>query len=311
MLATLAILLPAFLVVGVSAFVGRQKLNETAIKGLSDLTFFLLLPALLFRAMATFTFDTHYLKALAGYFVPTVLYFLVVLVVMVRVRGATITAGAVLGLCATFSNTVQMGIPLTKLAFGDVGLGVLLSLVALHALVIITLATVLVEYARARTQAASVGQTLFTTIRAAVIHPVILPIALGILVSQMRWQLPPWLDSALSYLAGAAGPLCLVLLGAQLAHVRLGDHYRPAIVLVVLKNLVHPLVVGLALWIMGVRGTPLAVLTTIAALPIGSNAFLFAQRYDTRVETTTAAIALSTIACALTYTLVLTLLRFI
>ena len=55
-----------------------------------------------------------------------------------------------------------------------------------------------------------------------------------------------------------------------------------------------------AAWAAGLRGTPLEVTVLFAALPIGSNALLFAQRYRTLEAETTAAIVASTIAFVVT-----------
>jgi len=58
----------------------------------------------------------------------------------------------------------------------------------------------------------------------------------------------------------------------------------------------------------GLAGAPLGVLVMMAALPVGANALIFAQRYDTLLAETTAAIVLSTFAFALTAPLWLALL---
>ena len=50
----------------------------------------------------------------------------------------------------------------------------------------------------------------------------------------------------------------------------------------------------LAVTVVGLHGLPLAVVVMAAALPTGSNALLFAQRYATLEAEATAAIVLST-----------------
>ncbi len=311
MIAAIATLLPAFLVIGASAYVGRKSLSDEAIKGLSNLTFSLLLPALLFRAMVTFQFDAQHAKALAGYFIPSIFLLLSTLVFLVKRKHASTAHAACFAFACTFGNTVQMGIPLTTLAFGQEGLGLLLSLIAIHALILLTMTTLIVEFSQARSGNASLLQSILPTMKATVIHPVILPILAGLLCSAIGVTLPPWLDAALKYLADAAGPLCLVLLGAQLGKLQVGKLWIPAAQISVLKLFVHPLLVCGTLYLLGVRGVPLYALTTVAALPTGTNAFLFAQRYETDVNTVTAAIAISTLVSALTYTIALTLVRFL
>jgi malonate transporter and related proteins len=309
MLATIVTLIPAFIVIGLSAVVGRRTLSSETIKALSDLTFVLFMPALLFRSMLNFDFNLQNAQGLLGYFIPTVALFLAIAYFAKRKLSLPIAHGATLGLTGTFSNTVQMGIPLTTLAFGTAGLTILLSVIAIHALIVLTLATVLTEYAQARRDSASTTSTIGSTIKAAVIHPVILPIIVGLIGGAFGLVLPKQLDDAIRYLGDAAGPLCLVLLGAQLGNIALGAQAKFALTMSALKLLVHPLVVGISLYTLGIRGLPLYVLTATAALPTGTNAFLFAQRYNTQVESVTATIALSTLVSAFTYTIILILVK--
>ena len=55
------------------------------------------------------------------------------------------------------------------------------------------------------------------------------------------------------------------------------------------------LVLGVAHWGFGLTGLPLAVVVMMAALPVGSNALLFSQRYETLEGEATAAIVFSTL----------------
>ena len=66
-----------------------------------------------------------------------------------------------------------------------------------------------------------------------------------------------------------------------------------------------PLLVGLAAWTLGITGLPLTVMVVAAALPMGANVFLFAQRYEVAQELTTAAMGLSTVLALFTLSLVM------
>ena len=48
-------------------------------------------------------------------------------------------------------------------------------------------------------------------------------------------------------------------------------------------------------WVFGLTGMPLNVLVMMAALPVGSNALIFGQRYETLQAEVTAAILLSSV----------------
>jgi malonate transporter and related proteins len=57
----------------------------------------------------------------------------------------------------------------------------------------------------------------------------------------------------------------------------------------------HPALVVLAGWALGLSGVPLAVMVVVASLPIGANVFLFSQRYQVAQELITASVGLSTV----------------
>jgi malonate transporter and related proteins len=313
MLSTVSVILPAAIIVGAGFVAGRRVLDPSGIKALSDLCFLLFLPCLLFRSMATARFEGSDVSVLATYFGVTIMWFFVVALVS-RARGMlsghSTAAAIVIGLGAAFSNTVQLGIPIQKLAYGEAGLKLHLSIIALHSLLLLTAATVWLEVsaARASNHQHSVRRNIYNVVKSSVLHPVILPILIGLLWSFAELPLPAWADQPLGFLASAAGPLMLVLMGAQLSHMRLADHLRGAFALTVAKNFIHPLLVFGVAW--ALRLPPLAtnVLVTCAALPMGANVFLFAQRYKVHENVTTAATALSSLAALASLTLALALL---
>src|SRR5450830_1386417 len=173
------------------------------------------------------------------YFVASALLFGLMLVWHGVSRRAT-----VLALAATFSNTVMIGVPLIGLAYGQAGLIMLFTLISVHALVLLTFATLALELAVARELAlASVDRqhlllTLLGAVRGSLIHPVSLPIIVGLAFAQTGLQIPALLDRPLQLLSNAFGLMALVLVGITLAFVRVGDHLRAALSLSLIKNLI-------------------------------------------------------------------------
>jgi predicted permease len=97
--------------------------------------------------------------------------------------------------------------------------------------------------------------------------------------------------------------VCLVLIGITLAAYGVRGHLRGAVGISLVKLLLLPaLVLAVARWGFGLSGLPLAVVVMMAALPVGSNALIFAQRYETLEAEATAAIVFSTASFVLTAT---------
>ena len=134
---------------------------------------------------------------------------------------------------------------------------------------VLTLVTTLVELDLARARHALDGggsqlaKALLATARNTLIHPVVLP----------------------------------VLIGMSLAYCGVQGAEKVAVVLSVLKLVVLPAVV-LAIAYRGFRldGLPIAMIAMMAALPIGSKALIFARRYRTLETEVTASPVLSTLA---------------
>jgi malonate transporter len=293
---------PVVLLVILGYVAGRLRwIRAESSKDLSNLVFLVLTPALMFRTMGKV--DVKQLEAL-----PLLTYFAAVLLLFALVllwQGFNRRA-AVLALATTFSNTVMIGIALVSLAYGEAGLVILLSLISLHALVLLTAGTVILELAVAR-EASAGGQgaramlrTVLGAVRNAVIHPVPLPIIAGLLYAQTGWAIPEVVDKPLQWLGNAFGPLALLLVGVTLAGTTAGPHLRGALGLTLVKNLLMPvLVAGLGL-LMGLSGLALVVMVVTAALPMGANVFLFSQRYAVAEELVTASIIVSNAAALLT-----------
>jgi malonate transporter and related proteins len=308
-LQTLQVILPAAIIVAAGFIAGKRVMDSAGIKALSDLVFFLFLPCLLFRSMATAKFDASDATLIATYFGATLLWFFAVVLFCRRQWKESMPGAIVLGIAAVFSNTVQLGIPIQKLAFGEPGLKLQLSIIAMHSLIIITTATIWLEVWKAKQTPGErdLGKNILHVVKTSIIHPVILPIIAGLIWSFARLPLPQWADQPLGFLASAAGPIMLVLMGAQLSKMELSAHLRAAITFTIIKNFLHPLIVFAACWAMGLSPLYTAVAVTCAALPTGVNAFLFAQRYRVNEDTVTAATALSSIASLLSLTLALAL----
>jgi len=209
---------------------------------------------------------------------------------------------------------VQLGIPLAAALFGEAGLAIHIPLVSLHALFMLSLTTALAEIDQARAPMpgrppSSLGATMIATVRNTVIHPVVLPVLAGLAWNATGLGLNAVVDETLALLGSAVVPICLVLIGLSLAYHGVQGHLRGAMGLSLVKLVVQPaLVLLVAQWGFGLSGVPLAVVVMMAALPVGSNPLIFAQRYATLPAETTAAIVFSTIAFVATAALWLALL---
>ena len=91
------------------------------------------------------------------------------------------------------------------------------------------------------------------------------------------------------------------VIGISLAYYGLAPRLGPSIGNVVVKLVVQPALVLLsARWLFGLHGLPLSVVVLMGALPVGANALIFAQRYETLEAETATAIVISTLLYCVT-----------
>jgi predicted permease len=307
-------LLAIFLVVALGWLAARLRWFGEATPAearlLGNLTFNLFIGALLFRTSVRLDFATLPWHVVVAYFVPALGLGLAVWLWQRSRRAAEAAPStnaaepATRAMAATFGNSVQLGIPMAAALFGEAGLAIHIALVSLHALIILSVLTVVAELDLAHAHAQQHGhlplpQVLAATLKSVVVHPVMLPMLAGLAWNLIGIGLHPVIDEALLQLGSAAVPMCLVLIGINLRAYGLEGHVRAALTTVILKLAVLPAVVlVVAHWGFGLSGVPLAVAVMMAALPVGSNALVFAQRYETLEARVTASIVLSTLAFA-------------
>lgn len=316
-------LLAILVAVGIGWAVGRMRWlgggpagsDTDPARVLANAAFYIFVPALLFRTTARLDTATLPWAFLLAFFVP-VLVLIAGLYVFYRWRaqpGQPVVAPSVKAITAGFGNTLQVGLPVAAGVFGEQGLALHIAVVSLHALSILTMLTAIVELDLARERrSGNLAATLVQTVRNTVIHPVVLPVLAGLAWNATDLPLPAVADEALQSLGTAVVPLCLTLIGMSLAYYGWPRTWRGLAGLVAAKLLLMPaivLVVGHGL--LGLKGMPLAVIVMIAALPTGSNALIFAQRYRALEAEVTAATVFSTVLYVATAPLWLAVLAWL
>ena len=309
-MAVMVSLIPVVLFIALGYGAGRMGwVKAASVRDLSNIVFLILTPALLFRTMSTVRVQELNLQTIAVYFSAAGLLFVTTLLL----QGFT-TLGAARALANCFSNNIMIGVPLVGMVFGQEGLVTLFTIVSVHALILMTSATIVFELAVMHQQQGAQGGarsyrgmaiTVVRALKNGIIHPIPLPIICGLLFAQTGLKMPEVIDTSLQMLAQALGPIALMLVGITLFFSAVGRYWLPASRIAVVKLLLHPVLLLAIGWMWGLRGLPLVVLATAASLPVGANVFLFTQRYEVGREEVTASIAVSTSLALVTIPLIL------
>jgi len=303
---TVTVVLPVFGLLAVGWAVARFGiLDDRGARGVAQLVLHVLIPALLFRSLATGSgLGPNELGVAAAFFLACLVLYAVAMLLGRFAFAARLDSQAFIGMSATFGNTVQMGIPLVALAYGPRGEAPLLAIITFHSLVLISLTTVLVEVGqnRGRGPLATFGQSVLSLAT----HPIILAIVAGLVWRLAGVDLPETADRFLHLLGVGAGPLALVSLGAALNGLKVAGDLRESLLVTALKLVAFPALVWvIAAWVFRLPPLEVAVATVAAAMPTGANVFILAQRYNLYLRRAASAVLLSTVGSVATITLIL------
>lgn len=296
---------PLFLLVLLGFGLSRFGWPRTASDALTRFVFTVAVPTLLFRLMSDFSrlprVDGHLLVAFFGG--------CLLVYALGRIVGASLfhmdsVHQSVFAMGGIFSNNVLLGIPLAKVTLGDAAMPAVSLVLVFNSLVLWTLVTVSVEWARHRDFSLSgFGRTA----RGVIANPIVASILAGTVFGFTGLPLPGVVDRTLAMVSDAAVPLSLIVLGMGLAEFDIRSGWRESAAIAVLKMLAQPLsVYGLAR-VLALPQVETAAVVLLAALPVGANVYLMARQFDALTGPVASAIVLTTVVAAFTTPIVLTL----
>src|SRR6266568_7816559 len=166
------------------------------------------IPALLFRLMSDFSrLPPVDARLLLAYFGACFAVFLLGRLLAARVFRLDGVAQSVFALGGIFANNVMLGIPLAKVTLGERSLPVISLVLVFNALVLWTLVTISVEWARHRALSWS---GYVQAAKAVLANPVVASILLGTGWGFAALPLPGFVDQTLALVSEAAVPLSLI-----------------------------------------------------------------------------------------------------
>lgn len=305
MQAIIEVIVPVFGIVALGFALSRAGLFTAATSdGLAGFVYYVAIPALLFRSLATTTLpDALPFAYVAAFYAPTFMIFGLGVALARWYFAWDRPSHGLCGLSSCYSNMVMLGMPLTVTAYGEAAALPLFILMALQSTLIFPLATYVIEIYG--TRHSGNPQRLLRSLAKLFLNPVILSLALGVSANLAGVRLAGPLDTVLREFAQAAPACALVSLGISLAQYRLAGELREATAMVALKNLAHPLGVFAACWALAIPADWARVAVLLSAMPSGINGYIFAKRYGLREAAVSKTIVLSTLLTAATSAAVL------
>ncbi|MDX2158043.1 MAG: AEC family transporter [Hyphomicrobiaceae bacterium] len=307
MLDILQLIAPVFGLIGLGFIAAKSGyLEPGAARVLAAFGYKVAMPALLFRAMATagatpvspFMLAATYLTGIAATWIAATL------VSVALLRRAPDDAPAIaMGAC--FSNGVMLGFPVILLALGPEAATPMAFLATCETIFLWLFGTLHMGIARhsgGRAWLAALGSVVWDMAT----NPLIIALATGLLWRASGLALPAVPARLLELMAGAAIPVSLFALGMALAAYPVRGEGPTVATLCLMKLVAYP---ALAFWlateVFQLPRVWAGALVIYVAMPVGANAFIFAQRYDRAVASVSGSVAVSTLLSVVSVTLVL------
>ncbi|MGB2682599.1 MAG: AEC family transporter [Candidatus Competibacter sp.] len=274
---------------------------------LTRFVFTVALPAMLFRLMSDFSkLPPVDARLLLAFFGGCLIVFAIGRLVAWKLFELDGVGQSVFALGGVFSNNVMLGLPLAKVALGEAAVPSVALVLVFNALILWTLVTVSVEWARhGHFSVRGFAQTA----RAVLTNPIVAGILSGSLFGITGLPIPALVDTPLMMLGHAATPLALVALGMGLAEYGVRDGWRISLAISAMKLLVQPLVVWLLARGLGLPAMETRVVVLLASIAVGANVYLMSRQFQTLEGPVASSLLLSTGLAAITTPLALTLLQ--
>jgi len=294
------------LVIAGWALMRLTRWPDRVAKTASGIVFHLFLPVLLFHLMAGIRdLPPADFRVLAAFFGGCLAVFALGRWAVGPRLGLDGVGSSVLGIGGVFSNNVMLGLPLAQLVLGPAAIPTVSLVLVFNALILWTLVTVAVEWAR---HGSPTGAGLAKTLLHVTANPILWGIAGGLLWSLTGAAFPEPVRWGLEGVSTLAGPLALFTLGMGLAGYRIGGERRVTAGLLVLKLVAHPLAVwGLAA-LLGLGALETKVVVLLASIATGANVSLMSRQFGALEVPVGQALLLSTLLSALTTPLFLAVL---
>ncbi|MEW5782963.1 MAG: AEC family transporter [Pseudomonadota bacterium] len=298
---------PLFLLVLLGYLLARSRRWPDSVgEALGRFAYAVALPALLFRMMSGFSrLPAVDLRLLAAFFGGCLVVFVIGRLVALFVFRLDGIAQSVFALGGVFSNNVMLGIAIAKTTLGDAAFPAVSLVIVFNALILWTLVTVSVEWARhGDFSLHGFGKTA----RGVLTNPIVASILAGTLWGFAGIPLPAFIDVPLEMLGQGAVPFSLVALGMGLAAYRIREGLNQSLAICAIKLAVQPLVVWLLARALGLPPLETRVVTLLASLAMGINVYVMAQQFRSLQGPVAAGLVLSTLLSSVTTPLVLALI---
>lgn len=298
MIVFIQVILPILLVFASGFFMQRKM--KIDIRAISTVVMYIFMPCLIFSTLYVAELNLQYVYMLL-FFILLFVILIVMNKIIVKIKGLPKTYESAYILSTAFMNTGNYGSPIILLAYGTVGFNYAVSFFVIQS---ISMHTAGMYYA-ARGKLA-----MKDALRRIFEMPMIYGLTIVIVFKVFHIQVPGNLLAVIDLLAAASIPTVMVVLGMQLAEIKVKKFKWGSITYTTLIRLVISPIIAYLLTLLFPFDPLLAkVLILSAAMPTAVVATMYALQFNAEPELVSSITIINTFASVLTITLLLLILN--
>ncbi|MFT8424572.1 MAG: AEC family transporter [Liquorilactobacillus sp.] len=288
------VMLPVILIFA-SGFIFKIK-TQMAIKPLSNIAIYLLLPFLVFQTFYKYSINSKFVTIII---VTSIILILLIIigVVFSRFWGLDQDERDAFLLSICFPNSGNFGIPIIMFAFGSKELQYGMAIMIFHNILMGTVGIYV-----ASDKSSGIRKPL-TNIFKQPMNYVILP---AILLNKCNVVVPNFLMKSVNLIGNATIPIIMLVLGMQLAEIHFQKvDWRTAGWACLFRLVISPLIAYFIATMLMLSYSMMVVLVLMSAMPSAANTTLYAIEFDKKPQYVSICTLVSTIFSVVTITMIL------
>ncbi len=288
-----------FILIFLGVVLNKSKiLNDTAIKGMTDLVLYLVTPAAIINSFIR-EFSADLLKNLAlGLIATFIAHIVLILLSVLLIRSKNLSRQKVLQFGIIFSNCGYMSLPLLQSLLGDDGVFFGATYIAVFQIFIWSYGIFLMG-----------NGVKSITAKKVILNPGLIGFLIAFIIFIANIKVPYVVHQPIYYMASLNTPLPMLIIGFHLANSNILSGLKDIKLLfaVILKLFVLPIVLILGFYLCGLKGTMPLAISVCASAPTAAITTMFSDKFGKDTSLSVTMVSLTTLLSVVTMPLIITL----
>jgi predicted permease len=304
MAAILNLMIPIFILILLGYFLRKKEfLSQESADGINKLVYYIALPALIFKSIASFSFESIFsLGLILNFYIATILIMIIAFFISVSIKRSI--RGALV-MCSFRGNLAYLGLPVVTFAFGEIAGAIAAIIIGFAVPLYVTLSVILLSIYNK--EKAKINLKLL--IKDIFINPLIMGVVLGLIFSIFNLSLPIILDDTIKLIARISLPLILLIIGFTISLKEIKNYIALDSLTSFLKLILLPIIgIFVFKFLFAAPFESIRVAILMLGMPTAVASFVFAKELKADEKYTVSQVGFSTLVSLITIPILIMIL---